>query len=187
MNKIVTMKKCVCAVLIVLGFANCAKNEDFLIARGQVGKILSTTQVHELKELFKSDSLVSRAGEGEFADAAYDEYLIYNKAGHHLLTLIPKVQGDSTSTIESVQIFDPNYTTVNGLGLNSTYRDITDHYVVNKVEATFTTAVLFVNELNATIAIAKKELGLKDFDPQKIVASQIPDLAKIKTVRIWFD
>ncbi|MCK0130994.1 hypothetical protein MWU59_05700 [Flavobacteriaceae bacterium F08102] len=181
------MKKSIYVMLTVLAFTNCAKDQDFLIAKGQVGKVLATTQVHELKDLFKNDSLVSRIGNGELSDAAYDEYLVYNKEGHHMLTLIPKVQNDSTSTVESVQIFDPNYKTASGVGLNSTYSDVVDHYIVNKVESTFTTAVLFVNELNATMAISKKELGLKDFDPKKIVAAQIPDLAKLKTITIWFD
>ena len=112
---------------------------------------------------------------------------MYAKNGDHLLTIIPKVQHDSTSTIESIQVFDKRYKTIKGLNISSTFKDIVENYTVNKVESTFTTAVLFVDELDVTIAINKKELGINDFGTQKVSLAQIPDLAKIKTFTLWFD
>jgi len=181
------MRKIILLLLVSIVFVQCEKENNFTLGRGQVGKITSATQVYELKSIFENDSLVAHLGEGDFADSAYDEYLVYTKQNKHALTIIPKEQHDSTSTIESIQIFDKKYKTSKGLGLGSIFKDIVENYTVNKVESTFTTAVLFVDELDVTITIAKKELGINDFGTQKISVAQIPDLAKIKTFTVWFD
>lgn len=181
------MKKIILFIAIAILFVQCKKEDRHTIAKGQLGMLTTQTQVNELKELFKKDSLVSNLGEGDFANSEYDEYLVYEKGGKHLLTLIPKEQHDSTSTIESVQIYDKRYKTVKGLNLNSTFKDIIDNYTVNKVESTFSSAVLFVDELNVTIAIDKKDIGINEFGIQKVRLDQIPDLAKIKYFTLWFD
>lgn len=181
------MKQLFILMLVSVILIQCKKEENYLLARGQVGDITALTQVHGLESIFAKDSVVAHLGEGDFADSAYDEYLVYNKEGDHLLTLIPKQQHDSTSTFENIQIFDSKYKTEKGLGLSSKFKDIIDNYTVNKVESTFTTAVLFVDELDVTITIDKKDLGINDFGTQKIILEQIPDLAKIKTFTVWFD
>lgn len=136
------------------------------------------TQINELESIFAKDSLVSNLGEGDFANAEYDEYLVFEKGGKHMLTIIPSEQHDSTSTIESIQIFDNRYKTIKGLNISSTFSDIVENYTVNKVESTFTTAVLFIDELDATIAIDKKDLGINEFGMDKVRLDQIPDMAK---------
>ena len=181
------IKIIIAIAVIALLFSQCKKENNYTIAKNQLGKLTSLTQVNELSDFFAKDSLVANLGEGDFANAEYDEYLVYEKGGKHMLTLIPKEQHDSTSTIESIQIFDDRYKTIKGLNLSSTFKDIIDNYTVNKVESTFTTAVLFVDELDVTIAIDKKELGINEFGIQKIRLDQIPDLAKIKYFTIWFD
>ncbi len=181
------MKRIILLLVVSIVFVQCEKENNFTLAKGQIGKITSVTQIYELESIFKKDSLVSHLGEGDFADSAYDEYLVYTKQNDHMLTIIPKEQHDSISTIESIQVFDKRYKTSKGLGLSSTFKDIVENYTVNKVESTFTTAVLFVDELDVTITIDKKELGINDFGTQKISLAQIPDLAKIKTFTLWFD
>jgi hypothetical protein len=181
------IKKIVGICLLSIIVWQCKKENIYLLAKGQVGRITSATTVNDFKSIFSKDSLASHIGEGSFAASDYDEYLVFDKKGNHLLTIIPKQQHDSVSTVESIQIFDKKYKTLKGVGLSSTFSDITGNYSVNKVESTFTTAVLFINELNATITIDKKELGIKDFGTQKISLEQIPDLAKIKAMTIWFD
>ena len=156
------------------------------MAKEQVGKITSETQIKELNSIFNKDSIVSHLGEDNIAESSYDEYLIYSKEGDHLLTIIPKSEQDSSSTIESIQIFDKNYKTVKGLSIKSAFKDIVGNYTVNNIQSTFSTALLSVDELNATITIDKKELGVKDFGTQKIKLEQIPDLAKIKRFTMWF-
>ncbi|WP_456441658.1 hypothetical protein [Psychroserpens sp.] len=181
------MRKIILLLVVSVLFIQCKKENNYMLAKGQVGKITSKTQVYELKSIFEKDSLVSRLGEGDFADSAHDEYLIYTKQKEHIFTIIPKEQHDSTATIESIQIFDKKYKTSSGLGLSSKFQDIIGSYSVNKVESTFTSVVLFVDEIDATITIDKKELGINDFGIQKINLAQIPDLAKIKTLTMWFD
>ncbi len=172
---------------ILLLFIQCKKEEHNLIDKGQLGVLTEMTQVNELSDIFEKDSLVENLGEGDFANAEYDEYQVFEKGGKHLLTIIPKEQHDSTSTIESIQIYDKRFKTIKGLNLNSTFKDIIDNYTVNKVESTFSSAVLFVDELNVTIAIDKKDIGIREFGIQKVRLDQIPDMAKIKYFTLWFD
>ncbi len=181
------MKRIIPYIVLLLTFSQCKKEDNFTIAKDQIGKVTSLTQVHELKEIFAKDSLVANLGEGDFANAEFDEYLVYDKKGKHLLTLVSKEQHDSTSVIDNVQIFDERYKTAKGLHLSSVFKDIIGEYSVDKVESTFTTAVLIIDELNVTIAIDKKELGINDFGVEKIRLDQIPDMAKIKYFTIWFD
>ena len=181
------MKKIILLLLLSIVFIQCKKENNFTIDKNQLGKLTSLTQINELESIFAKDSLVSNLGEGDFANAEYDEYLVFEKGGKHMLTIIPSEQHDSTSTIESIQIFDNRYKTIKGLNISSTFSDIVENYTVNKVESTFTTAVLFIDEIDATIAIDKKDLGINEFGMDKVRLDQIPDMAKIKYFTIWFD
>jgi len=59
--------------------------------------------------------------------------------------------------------------------------------MINKVETTLSSATLYIDELNATITIDKKELGINPFSVDKVKLEQIPEMAKIKSMTIWFD
>lgn len=184
--KSANIKKISLLIFVSLLLIQCKEETNYTLGKEQVGKITNTTQIQELESIFKNDSLVAHLSEDNVAESSYDEYLVYNKEGDHLLTIIPKVEQDSSSTIDNIQIFDRNYKTVKGLSIKSKFSDIVANYTVNKVQSTFSTAILFVDELNATITIDKKELGIKDFGTQKIDLDQIPDLAKIKRITMWF-
>jgi len=173
------------SVVFVL-MIQCKEETNYTLASEQIGKITLTTQIQELAVIFEKDSIVSHLNENNITESTYDEYLVYNKEGKHLLTVIPKTEKDSTSVIDNVQIFDKNYKTIKGLSIKSTFKDIVDSYTVNKVQSTFGTVVLFIDELNVTVTIDKKELGIKDFGTQKIKLEQIPELAKIKGLTFWF-
>ncbi|PID69209.1 MAG: hypothetical protein CR989_02935 [Flavobacteriales bacterium] len=166
---------------------SCKKETNYTLAKNQVGIVTNGTQIKELADIFKNDSLVSHLGQDNFAESTYDEYLVYDRDGNHLLTFIPKHEQDSSSTIDNVQVFDKRYKTVKGLSIKSKFKDINDNYTIDKVQSTFSNAVLFIDELNATITIDKEELGFNDFGTQKISKEQIPDLAKIKGFTLWFD
>ncbi len=181
MRKSVVLLSVVFVLLI-----RCKEETNYTLASEQIGKITSTTQINELASIFENDSIASHLNENNIKESTYDEYLVYNKQGKHLLTVTPKEEKDSTSVIDNVQIFDKKYKTIKGFGLGSSYKNIADNYTINKVQSTFSTAILFIDELNATVTIDKKELGIKDFGTQKIKLEQIPDLAKIKGVTFWF-
>jgi hypothetical protein len=55
------------------------------------------------------------------------------------------------------------------------------------VVPTLSSAILFIDEINFTMALDKKDLGIDEFDMRKISKDQIPDNAKIKYITVWFD
>lgn len=176
-------------ILVALTFVQCGNNK-FDIAKGKVGKLTPKTTVLELDKIFANDSIVKILSEGAKGDNYFqddDEYKIYEKGGKHLLTVIPKEQLDSTSTIKSIEIIDDRFKTETGLNIESTFEEINANNNISKVETSFSSATLFIDELNATIAIDKEQLGLREFTSQKVSLEQIPDLAKMKSFIIWFN
>lgn len=174
---------------VILVVASCTNSSNFKVEKGKVGKITSQTKIHELEKLFANDSIVKKLSEGtlgtSFSDD--DEYLIYEKGGKHLLTVIPKEQLDSTSTIQCVEIHDDRYATDSGLNLNSTFADINLSNRIDKVETSLSSATLFIDDINATVTISKEELGLRSFSFEKVSLEQIPDLAKMRSFIVWFN
>lgn len=191
-NKITSMKKIIkplAIAIISVIFVQCG-NSKFDIAKGQVGELSTKTTVQEIDGIFKQDSIVKVLSEGAKGDNLFqedDQYLIYEKGGKHLLTITPKEQLDSTSTIKSIEVFDDRYKTKSGLNIKSSFQEINANTNISKVESSFSSATLFIDDLNATITIDKEDLGLKDFSMQKVTVDQIPDLAKIKSFTIWFN
>lgn len=168
----------------------CSDVGKFKIQKGKVGHLTTKTTIQELTHIFKNDSIVKNLSEGALGDNYFqddDEYLIYNKLGKHLLTIVPKEQLDTTSTIKSIQVFDDRFKTKTGLTIRTTFSDIRANNNINKIESSFSSATLFIDELNVTIAIDKQELGLKAFSNQKVTLEQIPDLAKMKAFIVWFN
>lgn len=168
---------------------NCSNNNKYKIEKGKVGLVTQTTTVKELKDIFKNDSIVVNYSEGALGDNYFqddDEYLIYEKGGKHLLTIVPQEQLDSTSLIKSIEIHDPRFKTNEGINLNSTFSEINTTNNL-RPESTLQSVTLFLDELNATIAIDKQELGLRDLSTQKVSLEQIPDLAKMKSFVVWFN
>ncbi|TDQ29826.1 hypothetical protein [Tenacibaculum caenipelagi] len=182
------MKPLAIAVMSIM-FVQCG-NSKFDIAKGKVGKLTTKTTVQEIDDIFKQDSVVKILSEGAKGNNFFqedDQYLVYEKGGKHLLTITPKEQLDSTSTIKSIEVFDDRFKTKTGLNIKSTFQEINANNKVSKVESSFSSATLFIDDLNATITIDNEDLGLKDFSTQKVTVEQIPDLAKIKSFTIWFN
>ena len=186
------LKTILSLLLVGLLFTQCSKNA-FLIEKNSVGLISNDDIVGDIEFIFKNDSIVKNLSEGEFGggDTRFiqdnDEYLIYSKEGKHLMTIVPKKQHDSTSTVKYIEIMNGVFKTNKGLSLNSPFKDINVNYRINKIEATLTFATLYIDELNATISLDKRDLGLNQFSMAEIKIEQIPDLAKIKYFTIWFD
>lgn len=174
------------AVFTLIG---CNNHNEFIIEKGKVGSITKKTTVKELGEIFKNDSIVANLSEGALGDNYFqddDKYLIFEKGGKHLLTIVPKEQLDSTSTIKSIEIFDARFHTKDNINLNSSFSEINASNSL-RPESTLQSVTLFLDELNVTIAIDKEELGLRDFSTQKVSLEQIPDLAKMKSFVVWFN
>ena len=100
---------------------------------------------------------------------------------------MPKTSQDSSSTFKYVDVFDNQFKTEKELSLKSEFKDVNMNYMINKVETTLSSATLYIDELNATIAIDKSELGIDTFSVKKVKLEQIPEMAKIKSMTIWFE
>ncbi|WP_430927400.1 hypothetical protein [Polaribacter marinivivus] len=175
--------------LVILFLTSCTNHTKYVIEKGKVGDITTETTIKDLNQIFAKDSIVSTLSEGALGDDYFqddDKYKIYEKGGKHLLTIVPKEQLDSTSTIKSVEIHDSRFHTKNNINLNSNFSDI-NAYSKLRVESTLQSVTLFLDDINATIAIDKEELGLRDFSTQNVSLEQIPDLARIKSFVVWFD
>jgi len=180
----------VIAVAFSLLIVSCSNSSKFKIEKRKIGELTTQTKIKDLSTIFKKDSIVRNLSEGAQGDNYFqedDEYFVYEKGGKLLLTIMPKEQLDSTSTIKSVEIHDERFKTETGININSSFSDINSSNNINRVESTFSSATLFIDDLNATIAIDKEELGLKEFSTQKVTLEQIPDLAKMKSFIIWFN
>ena len=176
-------------ILLAVLVISCNNHDQFKIEKGKVGRITKKTTVKELGKIFENDSIVANLSEGALGDNYFqddDKYLIFEKGGKHLLTIIPKEQLDSTSTIKSIEIFDERFHTKDNINLNSNFSEINASNRL-RPESTLQSVTLFLDELNATIAIDKEELGLRDFSTQKVSLEQIPDLAKMKSFVVWFN
>lgn len=187
------MKKIILSVLVFslsIVFYSCSGNDKYKIAKGKVGHLTQKTTIKDLEKIFKNDSIVKNLSEGALGSNYFqddDEYQIFEKGGKHLLTIVPKDQLDSISTIKSVQILDERYETETGINLNSTFSEINLNNEITKIETSLNSATIFIDDLNATIAIDKEELGLRKFTTQKVSIDQIPDLAKMKSFIVWFN
>ena len=181
-------------VVVLFLFIQCSKENRYFVGKEQVGLINASTTVMDLKTIFKGDSIgvhlnsdLTKSENEQLFETASDEYEIFAADGKKLLEIVPLNLNDSLSKIKSVQIFDSRFTTEQGLNLHSTFKDIFENYTINKVETTLTSATLFIDELNATIAIDKEDLGIPKFSREQITVDQIPDIAKIKYFTIWFN
>ncbi|ALU75028.1 hypothetical protein [Tenacibaculum finnmarkense] len=175
--------------LISVVFIQC-ENSKYDISKGKVGELTSKTTLKQVDVIFKNDSIVKVLSEGAKGSDFFqedDKYLIFEKGGKHLLTIVPKEQLDSVSTIKSIEVFDKRFKTASGLNINSSFQEINTNNSISKVESSFLSVTLFIDDLNATISLDKEDLGLKDFSTQKVSIEQIPDLAKIKSFTIWFN
>ncbi|APG61231.1 hypothetical protein [Christiangramia salexigens] len=181
-------------VLLVLGLSigltSCSnENENpFLITSSQVGVLKKDVKINQLDSIFKGDSIV-RQTSGPEQLRSTDEIKIYDKQGQALMNLEPLQEFDSTSTIGYIRIIDPRFETKQGLSVKSTFKDIVENYNISRIENTINAAVVFIDEINAYITIDKTQLptSLRYDTDGKIMASQIPDDAKIKYFMIYWN
>lgn len=182
------MKK-VTLTLITIGsllFSCQKKANPFEIGPDHIGSLTPNSTVQELDGIFANDSIVKHIAGDEFIGNA-NEIEIYDKQGNQLLILEATQEFDSTATIKSVRVIDPRFKTVKGFGASSTFKDLNSNYAVSKITNTLSVAMVNIDELNAYVAINKKELPKEFlFDTKtKIEEVHIPDSAKIKY--FWLD
>lgn len=173
---------------IILGFVaifflvQCAE-ENTLIRKKQLGEITNNTTIEQLDKIFKSDS-VQKLPEGE---PLVREYKVFDASGEPALIFVTRVENDSLKALEHVKIFSPTYSTEKGISTASTFKDVSAQYSIDEIEPSFSSAILFIDEINATISLDKKDLKIDEFDMRDIREDQIPDLASIMYITLWFE
>ena len=175
-------------LIITLFVIGCEKEPDpFLVGKQHVGFLNDSTQVKDLELIFPNDSIVKPIQGDEFSGNKSD-IEIFEKGGKKLLILDPSQALDSTAVIESVQIVDSRYKTDKNISLLSTFKDIKDNYKISRISNLINAIVVFVDDINASFTIDKKELPANmRFDMNmKIDKLQIPDKAKIKYFIIYW-
>lgn len=177
------MKKIIGFIVIGLLFVQCGRDTNLKIAKNQLGTIGVNTSIEDLDNLFKNDSVVKLP---ENSDVVR-EYDVYDKEGNKLLVIRTKFIRDSIAGIEFIKIYSDKYKTENDISTASTFKDLVDNFSINKIEPSFNSAIVFIDELNATFALDKKDLNIGEFDMGKISQGQIPDMAKIQYITLWFE
>ncbi len=172
----------------VLGLAvfflliQCAE-ESMVIKKKQLGEISNNTTIEDLDRIFKNDS-VQKLPEGE---SLVREYKVFDASGKPALTFVTRVENDSLKALEHVKIYSPEYSTEKGISTASTFEEVRVQYSIDDIEPSFSSAILFIDELNATISLNKKDLNIDEFDMRDIREDQIPDLASILYITLWFE
>ncbi len=177
------MKNTIIAILICAAFilTQCQGNKDktFLITKNSIGRLEKTSLARDLAVIFDQDSIVKdsttiiRGFDAKKID-------IYEKGGSHLLTLT--TSSDSIPTIENVRIQDPRFETEEGIGLNSTFKDVKEKYTISKIVTSINNVIVFIKDSDLYFTIDKKELpsNVKYRSDVQIEEVQIPDNAKLK-------
>ena len=174
------IKKVIIPFLFLLLITSCSKDNRFTISQDQVGPITKTTTVSELETLFANDSLVDYDTANQIKNNVTG-ITVFEKGGAKLMRILPK-EGDPSSTIQNVKLFDGRYQTEKGIGLSSTFKDINAAYTIKRIDNLIDVIVVFVNESDAYFTIDKKHLAsdLMFNTSSKIEKTQIPDATPLK-------
>jgi len=183
------LKKTILLLIVLISICNSCKNEinSFLISKQNIGHLTDSTQIKDLESVFINDSIVKYVSGDEFTGNIND-IEIYEKGGKLLLVLSPSQALDSTSTLRTVKIVDPRFTTAKGLSPSSTFKYINANYKISNIQNSLRNIIISVNEINAYFTIDKNELPANmRFDMNlKIEAVQIPNEAKIKSFYLYW-
>ncbi|NNE04064.1 MAG: hypothetical protein HKN52_12975 [Eudoraea sp.] len=173
--------------LAILLFVSCKKegNTEFSITKDQVGKVTRTTLIKDLETIYADDSLVRKDPNTELGTST-SKIEIFQKGGDLLLSITPNT--DSLQTIENIRIYDPRFSTAEGINLLSTFKDIKTHYTIKKVLTSMNNVVILLKESDLYFTISKEELPAElRFGSTNIDAVQIPDEAAIKYMMIGWE
>lgn len=173
-------------IVVSVAFLSVQCNQNsHLVAKEKVGKITKKTTERDIYNLFKSDSIVTDTV-APLSSLDEKRLKIFSKEGKKQLEVTFTKQ-DSLFAINNVQLFSDEYKTKKGISIRSNFNDVHKNYTINSVEATFSSIILFIDELNTTISINKSQAGIPQFSTQKVKLEQIPDATKINYFTVWFN
>ncbi len=209
MTETYRMRFIIYALIASFFLVQCTEEKDatFLITENSIGKLQKTSFAKDLENIFELDSIVGEsansmqinnpfANKMELSQApdstskiwsTSKKIKIFEKGGAHLLTLTQSE--DSIPKIENIRIFDARFITDKGVGINSTFKDIKEHYAIQKIITTRNNVVVYLKNSDMYLTIAKEELppSLRYGASTNIEAVQIPDKARIKYLMIGWN
>lgn len=169
----------------LIAVVQCRKqvDEDFLINKEQVGKLRRGSKAGDIATLFSGDSVVVDSAAGRFGGSS-SRINVFEKGGKPLLLL--STASDSTEIIENVRVLDTRYSTAEGVGLNSTFKDIQQHYPIKKIVTSLNNIVVFVKGQDFYFTISRDQLpaSLRYSADLQVEQVQIPDQARIKYLMV---
>lgn len=168
-------------VIIAFGCINKPTNADakrFKVGKKFVGYITDSTQVKDLKFIFKNDSIVNYKEDDSFV-GGLNAFEIYEKNGNHLLSIYPFEALDSTAKISHIQLIDSRYKTAKSISNQSYLIDIKNAYSVYKIKNELEHLIIEIDTIKSSFVFGKKQLK-RNFDfGTKLNISEIPDSTKI--------
>ena len=178
-------------VLIIFSlvvFSACKKERDpyFLVSSDQAGLLQKNISMAEAEKLYQTDSIVKDTLQLSLG-IGNGKLKVYEKGGKHLLTLTPG--NDSVQQIEHVLIADSRFTTLEGIGLQSTFKDIKQQYEIDKIVTSLNNVVVLLKDSDIYFTIDKQELPahLRYTKTRSIELVEIPDQAKLKYFMVGWD
>ena len=175
-------------LLVFTAFAACKQEKDpyFLISSEQAGLLQRNSSIVDVEHLYQSDSIVKDTMQLSLG-IGNSKLKIYERGGKHLLTLTPG--NDSIQNIEHVLIADPRYATAEGIGLQSTFKDIKDNYEIDKIITSLNNIVVLLKDNDIYFTIDKQQLPahLRYTKTRNIELVEIPDQAKLKYFMVGWD
>lgn len=170
--------------VIGLTIVGCSSKEDpFNISEGKVGKFHKADAIKDLYAIFANDSIVGDSiaiSNGLIGS----RISVFEKGGAPLLHLNP-VQ-DSISVIGSIRVLDKRYKTDKGIGLESTFKEVSNAYSIDNIQTTFSSVIVSFKGSEVYVTIDRKELpeDLRYGTIETLDAIQIPQEAPIKNLMI---
>lgn len=159
---------------------------NFHISENRVGIFSKGMTINDVYNSIPKEQIKKTVGYGEFADDTYDDYEIYDSNGKKILILTPKQNGNTNSKIYRISILDSRFRTTEKIGLNSTFGDLKQYYVTDKISPDMEHIILDVNHINAWFSIKKSELEQGWWNGNGIDKTKIPDNAKFDGITIWW-
>lgn len=161
------------------------KDTTFTITNDSVGKLQKASPVSEVETLFAADSIVRDTTSLGFGSQT-SKIRIFEKGGAPLLVLTPNT--DSIPTVDNIRIMDPRFKTEKGIGLNSTFKEISSQYTIKKITPALSNIIIFLKDSDLYFTMDKKELPANlRYSNAPIEAVQIPDAAKMKFMMVGWD
>lgn len=169
---------------------SCQKDNQFLIAKNQVGALNYNTKLYEVDSLLPSDSVVTinaRNAYGNSLASVVKEIEVYDTSGLQILNIKPSGGMDTLSGIRSIRILSDKFKTENKIGLGSKFGDLKQSHTIGNIQSLANSFIITLEDINALVAFDRSVLPGEiryDMDAE-IKTTMIPDDAEIE--RFWIN